>query len=72
MLKMMFINSNYKKIRFFLAVVICCSILYENSCHAQFHWAKSGRQEVDLLKELLQDLVKESDDVDFVHSVNYE
>ena len=69
-LKMIFLNLNSKKFRVFLAVVVCCSIFYEKSCHAQFHWAKSGRREADLLKELLQDLVKESEEVDF-DAVNY-
>ena len=68
---MILINLNKNKIRVFLAVVICFSLSYEKSCHAQFHWAKSGRQEVDLLKELLQDLAKESDELQFKHAVNF-
>ena len=68
---MILINLKKNKIRVFLAVVICFSLCYEKSCHAQFHWAKSGRQEIDLLKELLQDLAKESDELHFKHEVNF-
>ena len=58
---MLFLNSNKGKIQFFFLLVICCNIFLEKSCHAQFHWAKSGRREANLLKELLQDLAMEEE-----------
>ena len=61
---MLFLNSNNGKIQFVFLLVICCNIFLEKSCHAQFHWAKSGRREANLLKELLEDLAKDSEESD--------
>jgi len=58
------LNSNNGKIQFVFLLVICCNIFLEKSCHAQFHWAKSGRREANLLKELLHDLAMEDEESD--------
>ena len=60
---MIFLNSNNGKIQFVFLLVICCNIFLEKPCHAQFHWAKSGRREATMLKELLQDLAKEAEEL---------
>ena len=60
---MIFFNSNNGKIQFVFLLVICCNIFLEKPCHAQFHWAKSGRREATMLKELLQDLAKEAEEL---------
>ena len=59
---MIFLNSNNGKIQFVFLLVICCNIFLEKPCHAQFHWAKSGRREATMLKELLQDLAQEAEE----------
>ena len=56
------LNLSIGKPQLFLIMLVCYSVLLENSCHGQFHWAKSGRRDARLLKELLQDLVKDSGD----------
>ena len=61
---MLFLNPNSGKIQFVFLLVICSNIFIEKSCHAQFHWAKSGRREANLLKELLQDLAMETEESD--------
>ena len=62
---MIFFNSNNGgKIQFVFLLVICCNIFLEKSCHAQFHWAKTGRREATMLKELLQDLAMEAEEPD--------
>ena len=68
---MIVLNMKISKLKLLLAVLVCCAIFNEKSCNAQFHWAKSGRREADLLKEILQDLVKDSDDLENEHGVSY-
>ena len=68
---MLFLNSNNGKIPLVFLLVICCNIFLEKSCHAQFHWAKSGRREANLLKELLHDLAMEDEESDNGSGVNH-